>query len=160
MALESALVKPVVDAIMALLRRGENMQLNRNAEKAVREAIRELLLASPDENKAAARIAVAKAAGLLSEDVVLAEDMLQKHRATKAKTRGKSGSSRKRVTTKAVAKSPAPAAAKPARKAKPPASGKAASKAVKPKQAAASKTAPRKATPTKSGNRRRSDDTD
>ena len=68
MALESALVKPVADAIMALLRRGENLQLNRNAEKAVRDAIRELLLASPDENKAAARIAVAKAAGLLSEE--------------------------------------------------------------------------------------------
>ena len=63
---------------------------------ALREAIRELLLANPDENKAQARIAIAKAAGILSEDVVLAEDMLQKHRATKAKTAGKSGSSRKR----------------------------------------------------------------
>ena len=77
MAIESALIEPVVDAIMALLRRGENVQLHRNAEKAVREAIRELLLATPDENKAAARIAIAKAAGLLSEDVVLAEEMLQ-----------------------------------------------------------------------------------
>ena len=65
MAIESALIKPVVDAIMALLRRGENVHLHRNAEKAVREAIRELLLASPDENKAAARIAIAKAACLL-----------------------------------------------------------------------------------------------
>ena len=96
MALESALVKPAVDAIMALLRRGENMQLNRNAEKAVRDAIRELLLASPDENKAAARIAVAKAAGLLSEDMVLAEGMLEKHRATKAKTSGRAATGRKR----------------------------------------------------------------
>ena len=96
MALETALVKPVADAIMALLRRGENLQLNRNAEKAVRDAIRELLLASPDENKAAARIAVAKAAGLLSEDMVLAEGMLEKHRATKAKTSGRAATGRKR----------------------------------------------------------------
>ncbi len=98
MPIESALIKPVVDAIMALLHRGENLQLQRNAEKAVREAIRELLLASPDENKAAARIAIAKAAGLLSEEVVLAEDMLQKHRATKTHTRARTGSSRKRAT--------------------------------------------------------------
>ena len=116
MALESALVKPVVDAIMALLRRGENMQLNRHAEKAVREAIRELLLASPDENKAAARIAVAKAAGLLSEDVVLAEEMLQKHRATKAKTSGKAATGRRRKPATPAS----PAAATPRRKPAPP----------------------------------------
>ena len=139
MALESALVKPVVDAIMALLRRGENMQLNRHAEKAVREAIRELLLASPDENKAAARIAVAKAAGLLSEDVVLAEEMLQKHRATKAKTRGKSGSSRKRATTKTASKT----AGKPATKPKT-AAAKSAPRKRKPAKASAKKAAPRK----------------
>ena len=39
---------------------------------------------------------MAKAAGILSEDVLLAEDMLQKHRATKAKTAGKSTSGRAR----------------------------------------------------------------
>lgn len=158
MALETALIKPVVDAIMVLLRRGENMQLNRNAEKAVREAIRELLLASPDENKAAARIAVAKAAGLLSEDVVLAEEMLQKHRATKAKTRGKSGSSRKRVAAKTASittKKPAATS-----KASAPSKGAvAASKTTKP--AAKKKTAPRKKTTHKTSSARsRSDDTD
>ena len=155
MALESALVKPVVDAIMALLRRGENMQLNRNAEKAVREAIRELLLASPDENKAAARIAVAKAAGLLSEDVVLAEEMLQKHRATKAKTRGKSGSSRKRATTKTASKT----AGKPATKPKT-AAAKSAPRKRKPAKASAKKAAPRKRPAGKSASRTRNDDTD
>lgn len=158
MALETALIKPVVDAIMVLLRRGENMQLNRNAEKAVREAIRELLLASPDENKAAARIAVAKAAGLLSEDVVLAEEMLQKHRATKAKTRGKSGSSRKRVAAKTASittKKPAATS-----KASAPSKGAvAASKTTKP--TAKKKTAPRKKAPHKTSSARsRSDDTD
>lgn len=103
MAIESALIKPVVDALMALLSRGEKANLKRNAEAALREAIRELLLANPDENKAEARIAIAKAAGILSEDVVLAEGMLEKHRATKSKTTGKAATGRKRK----------PAAAKP-----------------------------------------------
>ena len=98
MAIETALIKPVVDALMALLQRGEKATLKRNAEAALREAIRELLLANPDENKAQARIAVAKAAGILSEDVLLAEDMLQKHRATKARATGKSTSGRARKT--------------------------------------------------------------
>ena len=96
MPIEAALLKPVVDALMALLSRGEKATLKRTAEAALREAIRELLLANPDENKAAARIAIAKAAGILSEDVVLAEGMLEKHRATRAKTTGKASTGRKR----------------------------------------------------------------
>ena len=113
MAIEAALIKPVVDALMALFRRGENMHLKHDAEAALREAIRELLLANPDENKAQARIAVAKAAGILSEDVVLAEEMLNKTRAAKAKTAGKASTGRKR---RPVATTPD---AKPAKKAKP-----------------------------------------
>ena len=121
MAIETALIKPVVDALMALLQRGEKATLKRNAEAALREAIRELLLANPDENKAQARIAVAKAAGILSEDVLLAEDMLQKHRATKARTTGKSTSGRARKTPAAKtddkpAKKPPTAPRKPAKK--------------------------------------------
>ena len=117
MPIESALIKPVVDALMALLQRGEKANLKRSAESALREAIRELLLANPDENKAQARIAIAKAAGILSEDVVLAEDMLQKHRATKARTAGKTASGRKRKPAEAPAT--APAEKKPALKRKP-----------------------------------------
>ena len=113
MAIEAALIKPVVDALMALLSRGEKATLKRNAETALREAIRELLLANPDENKAEARIAIAKAAGILSEDVVLAEDMLEKHRATKAKTRGKSSTGRGRKPPAEAARADA---AKPARR--------------------------------------------
>ncbi len=125
MPIEAALIKPVVDALMGLFRRGENLHLKHNAEAALREAIRELLLANPDENKAEARIAIAKAAGILSGDVVLAEDMLRKHRATKARTAGKSGSSRARKAAvkadtrpgeKAAAKTTKPAARKPAKK--------------------------------------------
>ncbi len=115
MAIEAALIKPVVDALMALFRESNDLKLKRNAEGALREAIRELLLANPDENKAQARIAIAKAAGILTEDVVLAEDMLLKHRATKAKTAGKSSTGRRRRQAAADADkskdAPKPAAA-------------------------------------------------
>lgn len=125
MPIEAALVKPVVDALLGLFRRGENLHLKHNAEAALREAIRELLLANPDENKAAARIAIAKAAGILSEDVVLAEDMLRRHRATKTRTAGKStvGKSRRAAAKPAAKpgepaakKTPRPAAKTPAKK--------------------------------------------
>jgi hypothetical protein len=117
MPIEAALIKPVVDALMGLFRQGENLRLKHNAEAALREAIRELLLASPDDNKAEARIAIAKAAGILSEDVVLAEDMLKKHRATKARTSGKSATGRKRKPATATATAKTDQAA-PARAAK------------------------------------------
>ena len=104
MAIEAALIKPVVDALMTLFRESNDIKLKRNAEASVREAIRELLLANPDENKAEARIAIAKAAGILSEDIVLAEDMLEKHRATKTRTAGKSATGRKRKPAAAAEK--------------------------------------------------------
>lgn len=118
MPIEAALVKPVVDALLALLRRGEHANLKRDAEAALREAIRELLLANPDENRAQARIAIAKAAGILSEDVLLAEDMLKKHRATKGRTAGKSGTGRKRKP--AAAGDGPPEGKKPGTRRKPP----------------------------------------
>lgn len=102
MAIEAALIKPVVDVLLALFQQGSDLKLKHNAQASVREAIRELLQANPDENRAAARIAIARAAGILSEDVVLAEDMLQKHRATKARTRGKSTTGRRRVPSEPV----------------------------------------------------------
>jgi len=117
MVIEAALIKPVVDVLLTLFRQGENLQLKSNAEASLREAIRELLLANPDENKAEARIAIAKAAGILSEDVVLAEDMLKKHRATKTRTRGKGSTGRKRKPAETKPeKAPAKPAAKPVAK--------------------------------------------
>lgn len=121
MAIEAALIKPVVDALLGLFRQGENLHLKRNAEAALREAIRELLLANPDDNKAEARIAIAKAAGILSEDVVLAEHMLEKHRATKTRTSGKGATGRRRKPSEAKSEKSAPAkktaaAARPAAK--------------------------------------------
>lgn len=117
MPIEAALIKPVVDALMGLFRQGENLRLKRNAEAALREAIRELLMADPNDSRAEARIAIAKAAGILSEDVVLAEEMLKKTRASKARTRGKSATGRKRKP--APAKPDKPAAGKQAAKKKP-----------------------------------------
>ncbi len=118
MAIEAALIKPVVDALLALFRESNDIKLKRDAEKALREAIRELLQANPDENRAEARIAIARAAGILSEDIVLAEDMLKKHRATKAKTQGKSSTGRKRRPAAPAPDKPASktAAKKPAKK--------------------------------------------
>lgn len=128
MPIEAVLIKPVVDALLALFRQGNDIKLQRNASAALRDAIRELLLANPDENRAEARIAIARAAGILSEDVVLAEDMLKKTRASKARTKGKSatgrkrkpaddtsprGTGRKNVTDKAA--KPQPAKRRPAR---------------------------------------------
>lgn len=107
MPIEAALIKPVVDALLALFRQADDIKLKRNAEAAVREVIRELLQANPDENRAEARIAIAKAAGILSEDVVLAEDMLKKTRASKARTRGKSATGRKRKATETKTDKPA-----------------------------------------------------
>lgn len=105
MVIEAALIKPVVDVLLSLFRQSDTLRLKHNADAALREAIRELLLANPDDNRAEARIAIAKAAGILSEDVVLAEDMLKKHRATKARTRGKAATGRKRTAASADGKS-------------------------------------------------------
>lgn len=117
MPIEAALIKPVVDALLALFRESSDLRLKRDAHKALREVIRELLQANPDENRAQARIAIAKAAGILSEDVVLAEDMLQKHRATRSRTQGRSATSRgRRPAGPAQPAAPAPEAGTPARR--------------------------------------------
>ena len=109
MPIETSLLKPIVDAILGLARAGNNARLKRDAAHAVREAIRELLQVDPNESEIEAKIAIAKAAGLISEDVLLADDMLRKVRAKKTtvgrvgRKRGGSGEAR-----------PIPAAAKKA----------------------------------------------
>ncbi len=116
MPIEAGLIKPVVDALLELIGQSQNLRLKRNGSAALREAIRELLKADPNENRAQARIAIAKAAGIISEDVVLAEDMLEKARASKARTAGKSSSGRRRKPAgKTVATDPSKAGPKPAR---------------------------------------------
>lgn len=94
MAIEAALIRPVVDAIMRVLKKREHTHLKQNAEKAIREAIRELLLADPNENEVAAKLAIAKAAGLISSEVLLAKQMLQKVKASKKPARKKAAKKR------------------------------------------------------------------
>ena len=101
--LEGALVKPVVDGIMALFKKAKSSKLKSTAEKALTEAIRELLLAPNDLKSAEAKIAVAKAAGIINTDLVLAEDMLQKHKAAAKKATGKKAATAKKTAAKKTA---------------------------------------------------------
>jgi len=115
MSIEAGFIKPVVDAILGLVKTGSNVKLQRDAAKAIREAIRELLLADPNENSVAAKIAIAKAAGLISHDVLLADEMLEKVKSNKKKL--PSRASTKKVATKtAVKKEVKPAVKKAAKK--------------------------------------------
>ncbi|MGH9428017.1 MAG: hypothetical protein ACRD2L_17165 [Terriglobia bacterium] len=102
MTFETALIiKPVVDAIMLVLKKRKHSRLKHDAEKVIREAIRELLLADPNENEAEAKLAIAKAAGLISSDVLLTEQMLQKVKVSK-KRAGKKASKKKTARRKAA----------------------------------------------------------
>ena len=73
-----ALAKPVIDALMKALDRAKDAHLKDNARKAIAEAISELIRVHPDVGKAEARIAIAKAAGILDQDLFTAERMLKK----------------------------------------------------------------------------------
>jgi hypothetical protein len=72
------LAKPVIDALMNALDRAKDAHLKANARKAIAEAISELIRLQPDVGKAEARIAIAKAAGILDQDLFTAERMLKK----------------------------------------------------------------------------------
>lgn len=104
MVIEAALIKPVVDAILDLAKIGQGAKLKANAEKAVSEAIRELLQANPNEDAVAAKLAIAKAAGVLSHEVVLAETMLGKVRRHKEVARKSAKSPAKKSAKKASKK--------------------------------------------------------
>jgi len=81
------LAKPVIDALMRALDRAGDASLKKNARKAVAEAISELIRLDPDVNKAEARIAVARAAGILDQDLFTAERMLRKVKKAAKKAR-------------------------------------------------------------------------
>ena len=77
MAIE-LLAKPVVDALLKAFDRAKDAHLRANARKAIGEAISELIRISPDLSKAEAKIAIARAAGILDQDLFTAERMLKK----------------------------------------------------------------------------------
>lgn len=85
MALD-ALARPVIDALMKALDRARDARLKKHARQAVADAIVELIRINPDLDKARARIAVARAAGILDQDLFTAERMLKSvKKANKAK---------------------------------------------------------------------------
>src|SRR5258706_8684602 len=77
MAIE-LLAKPVVDDLLKALDRAKDARLRASARKAIAEAISELIRISPDLSKAEAKIAIARAAGILDQDLFTAERMLKK----------------------------------------------------------------------------------
>ncbi|MEO8156450.1 MAG: hypothetical protein ABI648_01550 [Betaproteobacteria bacterium] len=77
MAIES-LAKPVVDALLKAFDRARQAHLRANANKAIGEAISELIRINPDLSRAQAKIAIARAAGILDQDLFTAERMLKK----------------------------------------------------------------------------------
>jgi hypothetical protein len=82
-AIEAALIKPIVEALIAALKKAKTHRLKKNAKANITEAIRELVLLNPDATRAEARIAVARAAGIISEELFRAEEMLSQVRAAK-----------------------------------------------------------------------------
>lgn len=93
--LRPSLLRPVFDLLLRRLDRRRRRRLRRCADTALREAIRELLLAQPDERRVEAKIAQARAAGALTRETALAETMLARHRDTRASTAGKLHRSRR-----------------------------------------------------------------
>lgn len=97
-----ALAKPVIDALMKALDRAKDAHLKDNARKAIAEAISELIRIHPDVGKAEARIAIAKAAGILDQDLFTAERMLKKVK--KAARKSVQPRKRKKPAARRVAK--------------------------------------------------------
>ena len=87
-------------------------------ERSIVNAVVGLLATGGSTNHTLHIVAIAKAAGILAEDVALAEDMLKKHRdnGNKARTRGKSGvgSRRRKEAPEPDDAKPKPAAKKAA----------------------------------------------
>ena len=107
MAIEAALVKTIVDVVLAGLKKIGGVKLKKDAASELSEAIRNLLQLSPDINGAEARIQAAKAAGVISKELFLAEKMLSSVRAKPRVVAKKAAAKHGYVAPKAVAKKPA-----------------------------------------------------
>ncbi len=88
------LARPIVDALLKAFDRARDARLRGSARKALGEAISELIRLDPDLTQAEAKIAVARAAGILDKDLFTAERMLKKVRKA-AKTRENSRGTKK-----------------------------------------------------------------
>lgn len=85
------LARPVIDALLRAFDRAQDARLQRNARKALSEAITELILIKPDLHKARAKIAVAKAAGIIDSELFVAERMLKTVKKSDKRGKEKSG---------------------------------------------------------------------
>jgi hypothetical protein len=108
MPIEAALIKPVVDAVLALIKGGRGVVSRATAEKALQEALIELWKIDPNETEVEARIAIAKAAGIISSDLVHAEQRLSKVKAARKtagakKTAAKAAAAAKKTAAKKTA---------------------------------------------------------
>lgn len=101
------LARPVVDALLKALDRARDSRLRASARKALGEAISELIRIDPDVTQAEAKIAVARAAGILDKDLFTAEGMLKRVRRAQ-KGRGKAGAAKKPATRQRRKKSAKP----------------------------------------------------
>jgi hypothetical protein len=107
------LAKPVVDALLKAFDRAQDARLRGSARKALGEAISELIRLDPDVGKAEAKIAVARAAGILEKDLFTAERMLKKVR--KAERDREESSTGRKAATKRRKRKPAAGPREPAR---------------------------------------------
>jgi len=100
------LAKPVVDALLKAFDRAKDAHLRASARKAIGEAISELIRISPDLNKAQAKIAIARAAGILEQDLFTAERMLKKVKKANRKA-SQPGPAKKKAARKVRKRKPA-----------------------------------------------------
>jgi hypothetical protein len=102
------LARPVIDALLRAFDRAQDARLQRNARKALSEAITELILIKPDLHKAKAKIAVARAAGIIDSELFVAERMLKKVRKSDKRGKARAGGAKpgaaKRVASRRVRK--------------------------------------------------------
>ena len=97
-------LKAVIGGLVGLFNRSKNKRLTAKGKLALEEAMRELLLAPADLRLAEAKIRIAKAAGIINEDVELAEDWVAKHKAASKKPIARKPIAKKTVARKTVAK--------------------------------------------------------
>lgn len=105
--IETGLIKVVVDALLKALSNARHYRLQSKASVALSEAIRELLLINPNEDRVAAKLAVVRAAGIIESDLFLAEKMLATVKPATKKPAAKKTMAKKSAAKKPMAKKPA-----------------------------------------------------
>lgn len=90
MTIESALVKPIADAIVAGLKKINGIKVKKNAASELSKVIQDLLQVNPDLTAAEVKILSIKAAGIFSKELIVAEKIL-----TTIKTKSRVATSKK-----------------------------------------------------------------